>query len=109
MVARLMVGEKNLAAGRDPFDRPADAPGRPQHQYMFGINEILGAEATADIGCDEPDGSRPHAQRTSGIVARGMDALARNIRRIPAALGVIEADDATGFYRVGDDAVIVEC
>jgi len=28
MIARLMVGEKDLAAAGDPFDRPADTLGR---------------------------------------------------------------------------------
>src|SRR6202007_1868205 len=47
MVASLMVGEKNLATGGDPLDRPADALGRPQRQYMLGVDEILGPEPAA--------------------------------------------------------------
>jgi hypothetical protein len=53
MVAGLMIGEQNLAAGRDPFDWPADAPRCPQDQHMLGIDEVLGAKAAADIGRDK--------------------------------------------------------
>ena len=70
MVARLMVGDEALAAGGDPFDRAADALGRPQDQRMLGIDEVLRAEAAADIGCDEPHGRGRHAQR-AGALRRG--------------------------------------
>src|SRR6266851_1672495 len=62
VVARLMVGEEDLAAGGDPLDRPADASGGPQRQYMFGVDEILSAEPATDIGCDKPYRSRGLAE-----------------------------------------------
>ena len=52
-VARRMVGEEHLAAGGDPFHRPADLARRPGDQHVLGIDEVLGAEAAADIGRDE--------------------------------------------------------
>ena len=54
VVARLMVGEEDLAAAGDPFDRTADPLCRPRDQHMLGIDKILGAKAAADIGCDKP-------------------------------------------------------
>ncbi len=35
VVTRLMVGEKHLAAGRDPLDRPAHAACGPRHEREF--------------------------------------------------------------------------
>ena len=108
MVARLMVGEETLTAGGDPFDRPVNRPRRPRHQYMLGIDEILGAKAAADIRRDKPHRRRGHAQCASGVVACCMNALARHIGCIPAGLLIPHANDAAQFHRVGDDAVIVE-
>ena len=53
MVARLMVGEKHLATGGDPLDRPANPPSRPERQYVLGIDEVLGPKPATDIGRDE--------------------------------------------------------
>ena len=108
MVAGLMVGEKNLAAGGDPLDRPADALGRPQDQHMLGVDEILGAEPAADIGRNEPYCRRRHAQHPGGVVARGVDALARDVRRIPAIIRIPNANHPARLDRVGDDPVVVE-
>ena len=46
---------------------------------MLGIDEILRAKAAADVGRDKPHCCRSDAQRAGGIVAGGMDALARDI------------------------------
>jgi hypothetical protein len=108
MIARLMVGQETLAAGGDPFDRAADATRRPQDQHMLGINEILGAEAAADIGRDKPHCTGRHTQCTRGIVARRVNALARDIGRVTAAIGIPKPNDAARLHRVGDDPVIVE-
>jgi hypothetical protein len=37
-----------------------------------------------------------------------MDALARHIGRVPAALRIPQSNDAARLHRVGDDPVIVE-
>ncbi len=108
LIARLVVGEENLAAGGDPFDRAADPPGRPQYQHMLGVDEILGAEAAADIRGDEPHRRRRHAERSRGMVAGVVDALARNIGRVTAIIRIPDADNAARFHRIGDDTVIVE-
>ena len=108
LVAGLMVGEKDLAAAGDPLDRAADPPGRPQHQHVLGIDEVLGAKAAADIGRHKPHRGRGHPERAGGMVAGGVDALARHIGGISAVLRVPHADDAARLDRVGDDAVVVE-
>ena len=75
VVARLVVGEKDLAARGDPFHRPADPPCRPQHQRVLGVGKILGAEAAADIGRDEAHRGRRHAERARRVVAVAVDVL----------------------------------
>jgi hypothetical protein len=108
MVARLVVGEEAFAASGNPFDWAADALRCPRHQDMLGIDEILGSEATANIRRDQPHRRGRYPQGAGGVVARRMDALARHIGRIPAALRIPHADDAARLHRVGDDPVIVE-
>ena len=53
VAAALVIGEKDLAAAGDPFDRAADPLRRPRDQHVLGIDEILRAEPAADIGRDE--------------------------------------------------------
>jgi hypothetical protein len=108
MIACLMVGQETLAAGGDPFDRAADAPRRPQDQHMLGIDEVLGAEAAADIGRDKSHRTGRHTQCTRGIVARRMNALARDVGRVTAPIGIPKPNDAARLHRVGDDPVIDE-
>ena len=108
MITRLMVGEETFAAGGDPFDRAADALRRPEDQHMLGINEVLGTEAAADIRRDKSHRTGRHTQRTRSIVARRMNALARNIGRVTAALRIPKPNDAARLHRVGDDTVIFQ-
>ncbi len=108
MVAGLMVGQETFAAGGDPFDRPADAPGRPQRQYMLRIDEVLCAEATPDIRRNKSDRAGRHPQCAGGVVARAMNALARDIARVPATIGIPKTNDTARLHWIGDDPVIVE-
>ena len=55
MVAALSIGLEGLTAIGDPFHRPPQLARRPGHQCFLGINDLLAAEAAADIG-------RHHAQ-----------------------------------------------
>ena len=75
---------------------------------MLGIDEILGAEPAADIGRDEPHRRRRDAQRVGGAVAGRMDALARDIGGVSAAVAHPRADHAARLDRIGDDPMIVE-
>lgn len=107
MVACLMVAEEALAAAGDPFDRTGDPPRRPRHQHVLGIDEILGPEATADIGSDKPHCGRSHTQCASSVVPCRMDALARDMSDILAAKSIPMANDAARLHWIDDDAVIV--
>ena len=75
---------------------------------MLGIDEVLGAEATPDIGSDKPDRVGRHPQRAGCVVARCMDALARDIGRVSATLRIPKTNDTARLHWIGDDPVIVE-
>ncbi len=75
---------------------------------MLGIDEILGAEAAADIGRDEAHGSRLDAEAAGGVVSVGVDALAGDVQRVAAGRLIERADRAARLDRVGRDAMIVE-
>src|SRR5206468_12464850 len=49
VVAALGPADELLGAPCDPFDRAAEPSSGPQHQYPFGVQEILHAEAAPDI------------------------------------------------------------
>jgi hypothetical protein len=107
-IARRMVGQEHLAAGGDPFHRPADPPRRPGDQDVLGIDEVLGAEAAADIGRDEAHVFRLDAEAAGGVVAVGVDALAGDVQRVAAGRFIERADRTARLDRVGRDAMIVE-
>jgi CO/xanthine dehydrogenase Mo-binding subunit len=50
MVARLIVGQEDLAALGGPFDRATEFARKPEHKRLLGIERALGAEAAAHIG-----------------------------------------------------------
>jgi len=75
---------------------------------VLGIDEILGAKPAADIGRDKPHRCRSNAEGAGGVVAGRVNALARNVRRVPARTLIPQADNAARLDRVDDDAVIVE-
>ena len=54
VIAALGVGDEALAALAHPLDRPADFGGRPGDHRLFGIVELLHAEAAADIRRHDP-------------------------------------------------------
>src|SRR5262249_59693006 len=80
MIASLMVGEEDLAAPGDPFDLSADPLRRPRDQHLLGVDEILGAEAAADIRRDKAQLLRFDAERAGGMIARRVQALRREMR-----------------------------
>ena len=50
MVARLIVGQKDLAALGGPFDRATELARKAEHNGLLSIERALGAEAAAHIG-----------------------------------------------------------
>ena len=51
-VAAVGIEEEGFAALAAPFDRAADPARRPHHQGIFAIEQVLGAEAAADVAAD---------------------------------------------------------
>ena len=107
VAATLVVGEKDLAAASDPFDRTTDPFRRPRDQDVLGIDEILRAEPAADIGRDKTQPGRLDPESAGRRVAGRVQALGRDMRGVAAARRIIR-DDAARLHRVGDDAVVVE-
>ncbi len=65
-MSRAAWSDRNtVAAACDPLDRAARAPGGPRDQRMFDADEeVLGAEAAADIRCHEAHILRFEAERS---------------------------------------------
>ena len=102
------VDERFDAVG-DPFDRPAQPFGGPQHQHVLGIEEQLHAEAAADIRRHHPDAVLRHVEDLLGEqVAQEMRALRRAPQRVSILARVVLADRAARLHRVDDDAVVDE-
>ena len=55
VIAAMRVGQERLAALGCPLDRPADALARPDERGLLRIQIDLGAEAAADVRCDDAD------------------------------------------------------
>jgi hypothetical protein len=75
---------------------------------MLGIDEILGAKASTDIGSGKPHLRRPHAEREGCSIPIKMEALARYINAVAPALGIPHPDRAARLNRIGNDPMIVE-
>ena len=68
-VAALGAGDELLGALGDPADGPAELARRPQQQHPFGIEEVLHAEAAADIGRMKLDALQRHLEDELGELA----------------------------------------
>ena len=109
VVARLIVGEEDLAAIGRPLDGTAQPRGEPQNQRLLVVERALGAEAAADIG-------RHHAQLVLGKLQDEsgdeqpvhMRRLARGVKRVVARGAVMLADGGARLHRVGDQPVVYE-
>jgi len=109
MVAARRVGQKCLATIGDPFHRPLQLARRPGHQPFLGIDDLLAAEAAADIGCH-------HAQLALGNAEdqhpdqhpRDMGKLGRGIERVVAGRGFVLGERSPRFHGVGHQPVVDE-
>ena len=54
VITAVSVRDKSFAALAHPLDRPPDLAASPGHNGLFGVVELLHAEAAADIGCYHP-------------------------------------------------------
>ena len=103
----MRVGYETFQAVSDPFDRPFDLLGRPQHQNIFRVDGALHAEAAAHIRANDPDpGFRNLEYILSEALAQDVRCLARIIKGIAFRTGVIIANIAARFHGVGGDAVV---
>ena len=90
MVAALRVGLEGLAAIGDPFHRPLQFARRPGHQPFLGIDDLLAAEAAADIGRHYPQLPLRYAQHQHPDQhPRDMGKLGRGIERVVAGRGLV--------------------
>ena len=106
-VAAMRGGSEILAAVPDPRDRTAEAARRPQHQHPFRIENVLHAEAAADVG--NADAKFFPGDTKNGVgeqVADRMRAGGRGDQVQTAARGVELAERTARFQRRGDDAVV---
>ena len=98
-LAAMVVVEHALAAGRDPFHRPAQLARRPQRQHIVREWSALEAEAAADVGRDDTDVVFRHMQDVRQLHPHAMRILGRCVERVEIVDGVVVADGDTGFHR----------
>ena len=109
MVAALDVGEEALGALGGPFDRPAQLLGEPRHHCLLGMDEVLHAEAAADVGRDHPKASVGQLERAGHqLAAQAVAALGRGVEHVAVAAPVVVADRGAPLHGVLDDAVVDE-
>ena len=106
-VAAMDGAGKILAAVADPADRAAEAARRPQHQHPFRIENVLHAEAAADVGNADAKFFSADAKHTIGEqVADRVRAGGRGGQVQTAARGIELAQRAACLQRRSDDAVV---
>ena len=109
VVARLVVGEEDLAAVGRPLDGTAKPGGEPQNQRLLVIERALGAKATAHIGCYHTQLVLGKLQDESGDQQPvHMRRLARCIEGVVAGGAVMLADGGARLHRVGDQPIVDE-
>ena len=89
MIAALRIALERLIAPAHPFDRPAEAARRPQHQGMFRIDEIFHAEAAAEVARDDADLAWLQAHALRRQIAHGEMIVAIGMQPIAPARRVI--------------------
>ena len=81
--------------------------GRPQQQDPFGIEEVLGAEAAADVGRMQPNALRRQLEDGLGeLPADAVQALPGQFEVHHAAGGIVACDAGARLDRRHDDAVV---
>ena len=107
MIAAVRVGQERFAALSCPFDAAVELFGAPGQAHVFGVQEDLGAEAAADVGCDHAHLVFGQAQY-EGCHQQALDVriLVGHVQRVFLGRAVIAADRRTGLHRVGDQAVV---
>ena len=77
VIAAVRSAEEFLAPLGRPSDRPTEPPGGKERHHPFRINEVLHAEAAADIRGLDPDALRRHVKNgLRQLIADAVHALA---------------------------------
>ena len=106
-VAALRAGHELLGAVGFPAHRAAELARRPQQQDPFGIEEVLGAEAAADIGRVQPDALGRHLEHELGeLAADAVHALPGQLEVERVGRRVVARDAGALLDRRHHDAVV---
>ena len=109
VIAAVIVRRQAFAARRHPFDRPADAARRPQHERILGIGVGLHAEPAADIGRDHAQPGLVDAEHHAGQHgAHAVRVLRRGVERIGRVRRAMLAHCRARLERVGREALALE-
>ena len=109
MVAALAVGDETFLTLGHPFDGNADLLGRPGDDRLLAIEELLDAEAAADVGRDHPHLLlRDLEHQRAHQPAHDMRELAGRIERVVAGAGIVFGDRGARLHRVADQPVVDE-
>ena len=109
MITAVRVGEERLRPLRRPFDRPLDLLGRPSAHSLFVVNENLGAESAADVGCDDPElVLRSDALERGQDDPRQMRVLAGRVKGYDIRSLVVVAQRSARLHGVGDRSIVDE-
>ena len=107
VIAAVRVAEEGLGALRGPLHWAVDFFRRPEAHGFFGIDEDFGAEAAADIGCDDPQlVLRRESDEGREDEPRHVRVLAGGVERERVGTGIVFADRRARLHRVGDQPVV---
>ena len=107
-LAAVMVVEHALAAGGDPFHRPAQLARRPQHQHVVRERPALEAEAAADVGRHHADVVLRHVQHVRQLHAHAVRILRRGVERVEIVDRVVVADRDARLHRDRREPVVLD-
>jgi len=107
-VAALVVARHRFGARGRVLDRTAELPRRPQHETVFDVDAVLGAEVTADVERDhaQPLGRKPENFRELATLAEG--AAAAGVEDVAPARGLVDAERGPRLNRHAGHAAHVE-
>jgi len=106
-VATLHAGYEFLRAVGGPAHGAAELARRPQQQDPFGIQEILHAEAAADVGRMEMEFLQGHPEHELGeLAADAVQPLTRQLEVERIARGIVTRDAGARFERRHDHAIV---
>jgi hypothetical protein len=100
----MIVGEKILRAGREPFDRPAELLGHMQHERILGERRSTRTECAADVHHVHANLLGLHMHHGRKRVAHCKRALMRTADLIRVALGIEPGKSRPQLHRSGCNA-----